>query len=464
MLKSIKNIALKFKLFLLAFTLLAFGQVTAQNFKLLRFEENYEFLKDSSRNFYENVKFLPISKNKEVYVSFGGEARYEFMDFNNEDWGRQNIGHNTFLLQRYDFQADVHFGENFRVFAQIRTALEDGRKNGPRGIDEDQLNIQNLFLDINLWKNSENQLIFRAGRQELDYGSGRLISVQEIPNVRIYFNGGKLMYSSSKFSIDGFAMKEDEVETGIFDNKMSKQLNLWGIYSKTKFSKTGNIDLYYLGIRRNDAVFEEGISKEKRHTIGTRIWKNNGGFLYNFELAYQFGSFGNGAIAAWTGSIDMGYSFKNVKFKPSINLKSDYVSGDKNNDDGNLQTFNPLFPRGGYFGSNPQVGPVNLIDLHPYATMELLSNLTFQTDAIFNWRYSRNDGVYRPSGQFYIAGNDSEKRYIGTSFLANLTYNFNKHFAFTSGIHYFKTGEFLNEVIPNSKDGMFVNSRLTLKF
>lgn len=461
MLKSIKHISPKF--FFLGVAFFAFGKTSAQNFKLLRYEENYEFLKDSSRNFYQNIKFLPISENKEIYASFGGEARYEFMDFNNEDWGRQNIGHNTFLLQRYNFHTDIHFGKNFRIFAQLRSALEDGRKNGPRGIDEDQLNIQNLFLDINLWKNSENRLTFRAGRQELDYGSGRLISVQEIPNVRIYFNGGKIMYASKNISIDGFALTEDEVENGIFDNKISKQLNLWGAYATLKLSKSRNVDFYYLGIRRNDSRFEEGIETEKRHTFGTRIWKNGNGFIYNLEFAYQFGSFGNENISAWTGSIDMGYVFENVKFKPSINLKNDFVSGDKNNGDGKLQTFNPLFPRGGYFGSNPQVGPVNLIDLHPYATMEILSNLTFQTDAIFNWRYSLNDGVYRPSGQFLMAGNTSEKRYIGTSFLANLTYSFNKHIAFTGGIHYFKTGEFLNEVIPNSKDGMFVNSRLTLK-
>ena len=437
---------------------------SAQNFKLLRYDENYEFLKDSSRNFYQNLKFIPLNKEKDSYISLGGEARYEYVDFNNEDWGRLNIGHNNFLLQRYDLHADLHLGKTFRVFAQLRSALQDGRINGPRGIDEDQLNVQNLFLDINLYQREDKKLTIRTGRQELDYGSGRLISVREGPNARLYFTGGKIMYCSARFSIDGFAMMADTIYTGVFDNKMSRQLNLWGAYSKIIFPKAGNLDLYYLGIRRDKSLFEEGIARERRHTIGTRLWKYGGGFIYNLEAAYQFGSFGPGDINAWTGSIDIGYSFENVKFTPTVNLRNDYISGDKKEGDGNLQTFNPLYPKGGYFGFSPQVGPVNLIDIHPYATMDLLPQLKMQLDVVFNWRYSLQDGVYRPSGTLNLLGSTSEKRYIGTAYLANFTYSVNKYISVVSGIQYFKTGAFIDDIIPNSKDGVFFNARLGFKF
>ena len=444
--------------------LLLGGIASAQNFKLLRYDENYEFLKDSSRNFYQNLKFIPLNKEKDFYISLGGEARYEYVDFNNEDWGRLNIGHNNFLLQRYDLHADLHLGKTFRVFAQLRSALQDGRINGPRGIDEDQLNVQNLFLDINLYQREDKKLTIRTGRQELDYGSGRLISVREGPNARLYFTGGKIMYSSARFSIDGFAMMADTIYTGVFDNKMSRQLNLWGAYSKIIFPKAGNLDLYYLGIRRGKSLFEEGIARERRHTIGTRLWKYGGGFIYNLEAAYQFGSFGPGDINAWTGSIDIGYSFENVKFTPTVNLRNDYISGDKKEGDGNLQTFNPLYPKGGYFGFSPQVGPVNLIDIHPYATMDLLPQLKMQLDVVFNWRYSLQDGVYRPSGTLNLLGSTSEKRYIGTAYLANFTYSVNKYISVVSGIQYFKTGAFIDDIIPNSKDGVFFNARLGFKF
>jgi hypothetical protein len=99
----------------------------AQSFKLLRYDENYEYLKDSTDNFYNTIKFLPLNQKKDTYLSFGGEARYEYVDFNNEDWGRLDIGHNNFFLQRYDLHADLHIGKNIRVFSQVRSALQNGR-------------------------------------------------------------------------------------------------------------------------------------------------------------------------------------------------------------------------------------------------------------------------------------------------------------------------------------------------
>ena len=436
----------------------------AQSFKLLRYDENYEYLKDSVSGFYEHLKFLPLSKNKSMYVSFGGEARYEYVDFTNEDWGRLNIGHNTFLLQRYDLHADVHFGKTFRIFAQLRSALQDGRSNGPRPIDEDHLNVQNLFLDAIVWKNTDHSLLIRAGRQEIDYGSGRLISVREGPNARLYFTGGKVAYQSPRLSADVFVMMADTIHPGIFDNKSSRQINLWGGYSKLIIPKAGNLDFYYIGIKRNNSFFEEGVQDELRHTVGTRFWKYGGGFIYNLEAAYQFGTFGSGNINAWTGSADVGYLFEKTKFKPSINLRNDYISGDKRAGDGNLQTFNPIYPKGGYFGFSPQIGPVNLIDIHPYGTIDLLDNLKMQADVVFNWRYSLNDGVYRPSGGFNLPGSTSKKRYIGTAYLASFVYSFSKFTTVNTGIQYFKTGSFVNSIIENTKDGLFFNARLAFKF
>ncbi|SIT27115.1 Alginate export [Filimonas lacunae] len=442
------------------------GLVTtqAQGFKLMRFEENYYGLKDSSRNFYNRFKYTPLSKDGRVYLSAGGSARVEYVDFNNEDWGASGIGHNGFLLQRYDVHADVHVGQRLRLFAQLRSAWEGGRKNGPRPIDEDHGNVQNLFVDVVAVQHKKQTLTARIGRQELDYGSGRLISVREGPNLRLYFTGAKVMYASERFFADAFVMAADTVNTGAFDNKQSKQANLWGVYSKLILPHAGNVDLYYLGIRRDAAVFEEGAGKEVRHTIGGRLWKYGGGFIYNFEGAYQFGKFGAGNISAWTASADIGYMFEDVKGKPTINLRHDYISGDSKQGDGKLQTFNPLYPKGGYFGFSPQIGPVNLIDIHPYATIAIGAKAMLQADAVFNWRYSLQDGVYRPSGGFNKAGAGAPHRYIGTAWLGSVVYTFNRFVSWNTGMQYFRAGSFIQDLVATPKSGVFINSRLSFKF
>lgn len=449
---------------LTAAILLAAVSARGQSFKLMRYDENYSTLKDSTRSFYNSIKYVPLSASKKNYLSLGGEARLELVHFNNEDWGRLDIGHNNFLLQRYDLHADVHLGSRLRLFGQLRSAIQGGRKNGSRPIDEDKLNVQNLFADVVAWRQQRRSLTFRIGRQEIDYGSGRLISVREGPNARLYFTGAKVMYTTGSFSVDGFVMMADTTNPGTFDNTTTRQANLWGAYAKWILPKQGNIDAYYLGIRRDVTPFEEGAGKEVRHTLGGRLWKYGGSFIYNFEGAYQFGSFNGGNISAWTASADIGYLFEKLKFRPSINLKNDYISGDRHAGDGKLQTFNPLYPKGGYFGFNPQIGPVNLIDLHPYISLTLLPNLVWQGDVVFNWRYSVQDGIYRPSGSLNLKGASSDKRYIGTAWLTSFVYNLNRFITLNTGLQYFKVGSFVYDIIPGAKNGVFINTRLTCKF
>ncbi|KOS08218.1 hypothetical protein AM493_05580 [Flavobacterium akiainvivens] len=451
-------------MFIIAIIAFACNCLYAQSFRLMRYDENYGYLADSARSFYEGVKYIPLSASKALYASAGGEARYEFVAFNNEDWGANNVGHNSFALQRYDLHFDVHLGNRLRVFTQFRSALQDGSSTGSSPVDEDHLNLQNLFVDGVLFHKEDKSLTLRLGRQEINYGSGRLISVGEGPNARLYFTGGKLFYKSPRFMADAFVMMADAINPGTFDNKPTRSINLWGSYATIIIPRQGNLDLYYLGINRSNAQFEEGTAREVRHTLGFRYWKNGGGFIYNLEAAYQFGTFGSGSISAWTASADVGYSFEDAPLSPTINLRNDYISGDRNAGDNNLQTFNPLYPRGGYFGFSPQVGPVNLIDLHPYATLNLLPQLQFQADVVFNMRYSLNDGLYRPSGNFNLPGSASRQRYIGTAYLASLSYSVNRFTSLNTGIQYFKTGAFINNVIPNAKDGVFFNIQLGFMF
>lgn len=438
-------------------------KLSAQSIKLMRYDEDYSKLKDSARTFYNRIKFIPISSDKKSYVTLGGEIRYEYGGKINEDWIKDQ-GYNSSFLQRYSVYADIHTGDRLRFFAQLNSGLEDGSKYGPAPVDEDKLAVQNLFAEVSLIKSADNNLSVRLGRQELNYGSGRLISVREGTTIRQYFTGAKVMYSKPKFSVDAFVMEADEINFGVFDNKQSHEPNLWGAYSNLTIEKGGNFDFYYLGIRRDHAEFEEGVEKELRHTVAVRYWKMGGGFVYNLEGAYQFGEFGKGNISAWTAAIDFGYTFEEVKFKPSINLRNDYISGDRKAGDGKLETFNPLYPKGGYFGFNPLIGPSNLIDLHPYLVLSMTDKLTVQTDVVFNWRYSTGDGIYRPSGNFNTGGSTSDHRFIGTTYLLSADYQFNMNWSASCGGQYFKTGAFLHDIVGETSDSKFFNVQVSFKF
>ncbi|WP_192579074.1 alginate export family protein [Fibrisoma limi] len=431
----------------------------------MRYEEVYGLMPDdTSLRFYRGIKFIPLSKDQKAYGSIGGEARLNYAIFKNENWDKASIGVNRFILQRYVLHTDLHLSNRLRLFFQLRSALESGRKDGPRPIDEDQLAIQNLFADVKLFTTQRSGLTIRLGRQELDYGSGRLISVRELPNVRLYFTGIKLMYQYQKTRIDGFLMMADTINPGVFDNKASRQANLWGLYMQTVIGKNRLWEWYYLGYRQHARVYESEIADEQRHTLGTRLANTGTGLIYNLEAAFQFGRFGTKPIRAWTVSMDLGYRLSWLKRPVLLGIRHDYISGDLQRDDGRLGTFNPLYPKGGYFGFDPQIGPANLIDLHPYSSWQLSRALEGQLEVVLNWRYALQDGVYQPNGAFNQSGFGSRERYIGTAYLGKLIYAFSPFVVADVGIQFFQIGPFIRSIIPANTDALFTNSRVVFKF
>jgi len=437
--------------------------VQAQNFMLLRFDEDYTHLADSGRNLYNRLKHSQISSSGPVILSIGGEIRSEWALKEDENW-IANQGFNYSFLQRYSLHAGVRSGDNFRFFAQLNSSLENGSKYAVSTLDEDKLELQDLFIDYDFSSTPAQQLLLRIGRQELDYGSGRLISVRDGNNSRQYFTGLKFSYNKPKVRIDAFVLATDRTNPGLFDNQTKLQGNLWGAYSDIRSAQTGNFDFYYLGAMREQSRFEAGTDREVRHTVAIRHWKDDKLFMYNIETAYQFGKFGQNQISAWTLAIELRYRFNGVKFTPTVNLRNDYISGDKNALDKKLNSFNPLYPKGGYFGFNPLIGPSNLIDIHPYLTLNFTDRFLFQIDLVYNWRYSLQDGIFHPGGSFNIAGSNSIARYIGTTYLLSADYRINNHFSLSAGYQYFRVGGFIKDVVPVNANSRFFNTQLSFKF
>lgn len=225
-----------------------------------------------------------------------------------------------------------------------------------------------------------------------------------------------------------------------------------------------NIDIYYLGIHRSDSRYEEGKGRETRHSAGVRFWNKPAVFTYDLETIIQWGKFNSLNTLAWTASSSVSYTINPTrKYSSVLGLKTDVISGDAKLNDGKLGSFNALYPKAGYFGFDPQVGPVNLIDCHPYIIQHITEKLSLQFDAVMYWRYSLMDGVYRPSGVFYLPGSSSNNRYIGTAYLGQITYEFNNFLTADSGIQYFKVGKFIHD-IGGDRNAVLTNTRLMLKF
>jgi len=436
-------------------------------FKKLRYDENYEYLRDPLRraDYLDTIKFIPLNTNEEWYLTLGGEIRERYEYYHNNLWGLGPQDGNGYLLQRYMVHADAHFGDYFRVFAQFKSGLEDGRNGGPRPTDRDDFDLHQAFFDVRVACSDEDSLTFRAGRQELAYGSSRLISFREEPNVRRSFDGVKAILRVKGWQVDAFAVKPVRTRSGVFDDDPDPDQNFWGLYAVTPVSwlPGGNVDLYYLGLDRRNARFDQGAAHELRHSLGTRIWGHKAGWDYNLEFVYQFGSFGSGAIQAWTAASDLGFTFEQVPLTPRLGLKANVTSGDDNPNDSDLQAFNPLFPRGAYFGEPALIGPANHMDIHPQLELALRRNLSLTLGWDCFWRESTHDGIYGPAVNLIESGNASNARYVGNQVEAMVEWRVDRHFTFTADYAHFIAGDFLKQTTPG-KDVDYFSAWITCRF
>ena len=436
-------------------------------FRKLRYDENYEYLRDPSRrsDYLDAIKFIPLNTNRDWNLTLGGEIRERYEYYHNTLWGKGPQDDNGYLLQRYMVHADAHFGDFFRIFAQFKSGLEDGRNGGPRPTDEDVFDLNQAFFDVRLPLATDNSLVIRAGRQELVYGSSRLVSLREEPNVRRNFDGAKGILKLNDWQLDAFVTKPVRTRTGVFDDDPDPDQNFWGLYAVTPVSwlPGGNVDLYYLGLDRSNASFDQGTAHELRHSLGSRIWGHKADWDYNLEFVYQFGSFGSGSIQAWTAASEFGFTFENTPLKPRLVLKANATSGDDNPNDADLQTFNPLFPRGAYYGEPAVIGPANHIDIHPQLELALAKNVTLTPGWDCFWRENTHDGIYGPAVNLIQSGKTSNARYVGNQAEVMLEWRLDRHLTFAVDYARFFAGDFLKASTPG-KDVDYVSGWLAFKF
>jgi hypothetical protein len=439
----------------------------AQNvpaFKPLRYNEDYSYLqKDTNLTWYEKTKFTALSKNKKGWVSFGGEVRYQYFNLRNEDWGDAPADKDGFVLSRLLLHNDVHLSKHIRTFVQLQSSMVNGKASGTSSVDENPLEIHQAFVDIS---DANKKMIIRLGRQELSYGSQRLVSVRELPNNRQSFDAAKFIISlQPRYQFDVFISRYVSANKGIFDDRSNKDINFWGAYvAMNKLPVLKNLDVYYLGLDKKNAGFQDGSNNEQRHSIGSRIWNTGAKWRYDVEGVYQFGTFGDNSIRAFTASANVGYKLKQLILHPELGLKTEVISGDKKIEDGKLQTFNPLFPRGAYFGLAALIGPANLYDLHPSVLFDLWKQkLNWSVDYDIFWRYSKEDGIYAPNtALIYPAGNTADA-FVGQQFSTDISYSPNAFLYFRLELTLFKPGAYLKKV-STGKDLVFAGVTVQLKF
>jgi hypothetical protein len=433
-------------------------------FKSLRYDEDYRWLRDeASRDSpWAQIKYLP-SSGGDSYLSLGGEVRERFESWRNPDFGTGGVERDDYLLQRLLLHADLHVGNRLRVFAQLgdhRQFFEDA----PSGsTDEDRLDVHQAFVDLAA-PLAGGDAILRLGRQEINLGSSRLVSVRETPNVRRSFDAGRATWRRGGTSLDLLAGRPVAPEPGSFDDSANDNDFLWGGYWSRRQAGPGGLalDAYYLDFQRDEAQYDVGEGSEHRHTLGGRLWGQHGRWDTDADLMLQFGDFAGRDIRAWALSTSTGYRREDWAVQPRFGLKLDYASGDGDPDDDELGTFNPLYPRAPYFGPMRLNALANLINVQPNLTLLLYPAVELELNWGFLWRASEHDAFYTQPPAPLVPGSTSDERYLGNQAGAELRWQVNRFLGLGAALAHFDTGDFLQA--GGAQDATYFASWAQLRF
>ncbi|WP_425905698.1 alginate export family protein [Nitrobacter sp. TKz-YC02] len=414
---------------------------------------------------FDALKNIPLSSDRAVYIDFGGQfrVRSEFSD--HPIFGLGTPEHNDGLLLRTFLSADLHLGPNVRAFVQLGSGLVPVWNGTPSGTQLDRLDLMQGYGELTV-PASAGSVMVRAGRQEMSFGSSRLVSVRESPNIRRSFDGVRAAWiGSAGTRIDAFYTRPVVPQAGVFDDSADPGQAFWGVYATSHVPGVSvlKFDLYYLGLDHDNAKFARGVADEHRHTVGGRLFGKANDFDWNLEGAYQFGTFGQDNISAWTVSADLGYTVRNLPFSPRFGLNADVISGDQNLKGGTLGTFNPLFPKLPYFSEANLAAPANLIDIQPNVTLALSKDVSLNAGWNPLWKETEADAFYGGPAVAPIKGTAGGKgRYIGQQVSTTIEWKPAKHLSFGGTFVNYTPGRRIRDAGGTS--GSFAVAWATLSF
>jgi hypothetical protein len=451
--------------------LLATSLATAQtatpspqrSYPLPTYDENWQFLSDPSHRTdrWDIVKYIRFGDG--IFASIGGEARETYERFGNQDFGLSVPSPNGYLLQRYLLHADIHLGPRLRLWTELNSSFENGRVGGPQPvIDEDKLDLHQGFVEFEIVQRPAIAVRVRAGRQEIEFGSGRLYSLREGPNVPSSFDGVRAFAQAGSWRLDTWVARPVTTTPGIFDDSSHRDFSIWGAYVTRTSRRRTSLDAYYLGWDRRNASFDKGVGNELRHTVGARLWRN-GLWAYDFEGMYQFGSFGAGNISAWRGVVEASRGFAG-RWDPRVRIDFDVASGDRNRSSPNLGTFNSFFQSGEYSGRAQLLGPSNSIRLEPTLTLAPRRNVSVSTGWGFYWRESEQDGLYGIPGNLIVPSNGVPEHYEGSRPIAEVAWTLNPHLSAHLNYIFVFNGRFEEQSVHATTTESYISPWITYRF
>ncbi len=381
---------------------------------------------------------------------------------------------NEYLLLRERLHVGYKPVNWFNAYVEAQDSSEhwDERKPSP---DADIFDLRQAYVDVGDAK--QFPLSLKVGRQEIAYGDERIIGRGDWSNTGRVFDAAKLRTEGTSGWMDAFVSRVVVPYDEHFNEDNSHD---WfsGIYGGTRTIVPWQETHLYVVTRNYSAEAPNDIApgvpgspKTARDivTFGT-LWRSLPGKLagwdYSLETVGQLGTINSNNQRldqrSYALFANVGYTFTNAPASPRLGLGYDYGSGDGNNKDGTVETFENVF--------GTQHKPYGLMDLFGARNMHIpkfgvsakpVKGLTLTADYLLYIMADTHDYLYPESGSGRSSNgygiHPGYSSFVGSELDCVANYSFKSWGNLQAGYGHF----FVSDYIQQSVDGVASNGGAT---
>jgi hypothetical protein len=375
-----------------------------------------------------------------ICFTAGYRARFESYSAGNFLAGNSD----SYLLTRFRLGMLVKPTDWVGVYAELQDATAFWKKPPLTPPYQSTWDLRRAYVDFgDVWK---GQIALRVGRQDLNFGYGRLLGTSYWRNASRGYDAVLAALNWDFLHVSAFtASQVVATPNGLSHHQPGN--NLHGLYgSFTKLVPEAAVEPYVFWHVAPGAKTEAGgLGRLDEKTVGLRWAGTRWRFDYDAEADGQWGGIGSDRIRAWAWGAIAGYNFRLRGLKSRVFVKYDFASGDRNPKDGLHGTFDQIYPNThDHHGLADQIAWQNLKSVRSGVRVSLRRNWILASAYNGWWLASATDGFYGSSGS--IVARDSKGlsgTHIGNEYDVQSSYRLDRDIEFGAGVGYVRSGEFL---------------------
>ena len=399
-------------------------------------------------DFHDFAPITDLDAKLPRWMDVGAEERFRYEAYDDSNF-KAKVD-DSYVLNRFRFQVNLHTPSWFRVSAQVQDARA-GFQNPPLG-PPNTVRWDLKLACAEIGAPDQHWFSLRVGRQLINYNN-TILSNSEWRNQARSYDAAVLNLNAKREHLGLFAASAVVPQAfGVSPHQEGN--NIYGACGRIDdLVPHSSLEPFFLWRVQPAEVVEPAVGKttgkEDEKAGGVRFKAQaHSAFDYGGELIYEGGTVGKQSIGAWAAEGGAAYQFNDRAARPRVFTQFDFASGNSNPaTNAKHSTFDTIYPSAhDRFGITDLFGWQNIEAVRVGATVEPHRRLTFTVQGLDFWAASALDSIYNTSGGSIVYNKTDRGRHLGAEIDGYSWYELNKHFNLGGGVGYFGGGQFLTNI------------------